>query len=112
MIRRLNEGLNRQGANTEPIDTLRSQHAKWVRTIAEPIISSVQAGSETRDPGLNLRAKGRMDAMRRVVKEIIADQANRRTEAVDRWHDELHHTIEALVGSVLICRPADWHLCL
>lgn len=101
-IRKLDDGLLKQGADVALLDELRSEHTQWVRSIAEPIISSVQAGSETRDPGINLRAKGRMDAMRRIVKSITADQVKRRTKAVDRWHEELQHTIEALVASVLI----------
>ena len=101
-IRRLRVGLESQGADTTPLDDLRAQHLSWVRSTAEPIIASVEAGSETRDPGLNLRAKGRMDSMRRLVRGIIADQTKRRTEAVDIWHSELRHTVEALIGSILI----------
>ncbi len=101
-IRRLHEGLEKQGASTDPVDSLRTRHLAWVRTTAEPIISSVQAGSETRDPGLNLRAKGRMDAMRGIIRGVTADQTQRRNQAVDNWHLELRHTVEALVGTVLI----------
>ncbi len=101
-IRRLDEGLKQQGAGTAKLDALRLQHQQWVRSTAEPIIASVQAGSETRDPGINLRAKARMDPMRLLVRSIIADQSRRRTLAVDRWHRELRHTVEALIGSILI----------
>ncbi len=101
-IRKLHEGLETQGASTAPVDSLRTRHLAWVRTTAEPIISSVQAGSETRDPGLNLRAKGRMDAMRGITKGITADQTRRRNQAVDDWHLELRHTVEVLVATVLI----------
>ncbi len=101
-IRKLHDGLVNQGASTTSLESVRTQHVQWVRTIAEPIISSVQAGSETRDPGLNLRAKGRMDAMRGIIKGITADQTQRRNQAVDAWHREVQHTVEALVGTTLI----------
>ena len=101
-IRKLHDGLQHQGADVAPLDHLRAQHLQWVRTIAEPIISSVQAGSDTRDPGLNLRAKGRMDSMLRLVDQITNDQAKRRLNAIDTWHRQLRETLIALVALTLI----------
>ena len=101
-IRKLHNGLEKQGADTTGLDALRAQHVQWVRSIAEPIIASVQAGSDTRDSGLNLRAKARMDSMRQLIRQISADQAQRRIRAIDTWHAEVRHTIEALVGLSLI----------
>ena len=101
-IRKLHDGLQKEGADTAALDALRTEHMQWVRSIAEPIIASVQAGSDTRDSGLNLRAKGRMDSMRLLLRQITADQAQRRSRAVDKWHLELRHTLEALIGSTLI----------
>ncbi len=101
-IRKLHDGLQKEGAATAPLESLRAQHMQWVRTIAEPIIASVQAGSDTRDAGLNLRAKGRMDSMRLLLRQITAEQAQRRIRAVDQWHLELRRTLEALIGSALI----------
>ena len=101
-IRKLHDGLLKQGDDATPLELLRVQHLQWVRIIAEPIIASVQAGSDTRDAGLNLRAKARMDSMRELLRQIIADQARRRIDAVDTWHSELRHTLEALVSSILI----------
>lgn len=101
-IRRLREGLQSEGADTAPLDTLHDEHLNWIRTIAEPIIASVQAGSDTRDSGLNLRAKGRMDSMQRLVGQITADQAQRRLRAVDHWHRQLRDTLIALIGLSLI----------
>ena len=101
-IRKLHDGLEKEGADTAPLETLRAEHLQWVRTTAEPIIASVQAGSDTRDAGLNLRAKGRMDSMRNLLREITADQAQRRARAVDSWHLELRRTLEVLISSTLI----------
>ncbi len=97
-MRKLHAGLESENADTAALDALRTQHLQWVRSTAEPIITSVQAGSDTRDPRLNLDAKTRMDAMRHSVKVITADQTQRRTQAVDTWHRELRRTIEALVA--------------
>lgn len=101
-LRRLEDGLARQHADTAPIEELRAQHQQWIRLFAEPIIGSVQAGSDTRDSSLNLRAKGKVDQMRMILRTIIADQNRRRQLAVDSWHRELTHTVEALIGSTLI----------
>ncbi len=99
---KLHDGLRNQDANTRLLDTYAAEHAHWVRSIAEPIIATVQASQGTSDPGLNLRAKAQMDAMRLVLARIIADQHGRRTRAVDHWERELRHTIEALLGSALV----------
>lgn len=101
-LRELHDGLQKDGADTALLDAFRSEHVQWVRNIAEPIIASVQAGSDTRDSGLNLRAKGRMDHMRLLLNQIRTDQAQRRIHTVDTWHAQLHQTIEVIVGSILI----------
>lgn len=101
-MRKLQAGLNRQGADAAQVERLRALHLQWVGLIAEPIIGSVQAGSDTRDPTLNLRAKSRVDEMRQLLRGIILDQTRRRQVAADTWHRELHHTVEAIIGSTLI----------
>ena len=99
---RLREGLRRQGADLAPLDHFRAVHARWLSTIAEPIIATIEAGQDTRDPGLNLRAKAQMDDMRLLLRGIVADQQRRRITAVDHWEAELRHTVEALLGCALI----------
>ena len=99
---RLREGLSSQGAALDSLDTFRTAHARWVRTIAEPIIATIEAGGDTREPGLNLRAKAQMDAMRQILKGLVADQQALRRTAVQHWETELHRTVEALLGSALI----------
>lgn len=101
-LRKLYNGVEKQRADLGPVESLRAQHHQWVGTIAEPIIASVQAGSETRDSNLNLRGKLRTDSMRELVRSIVADQTQRRNQAVDTWHRELRHVVEAIVFSTLI----------
>lgn len=101
-LRKLHNGVEKQRADLGPVESLRLQHHQWVSTIAEPIIASVQAGSETRDSNLNLRAKARTDSMRALVHNIVTDQTQRRNQAVDTWHRELRHVVEAIVFSTLI----------
>ena len=98
----LREGLRSQGADLSPLNAFRTAHARWVRSVAEPIVATIEAGQDTRDPGLNLRAKAQMDGMRQMLKSIVADQQARRVTAVARWQAELRHTVEALLGSALI----------
>jgi PAS domain S-box-containing protein len=100
-IRHLRENLIRQGGNPELVDRVKAQHVRWVGTVAEPIIATIQAGGDTRDPRLNLRAKGQMDEMRLLLQRIKTDQVTRRTHAVEVWSDEFRHAIEALIGSAL-----------
>lgn len=99
---RLREGLRSQGADTAPLDSFSIAHARWVRTIAEPIIATMEADQDTRDPGLNLRAKAQMDGMRSMLQNLVADQQARRVTAAEHWEAELRHTLEALLGSALI----------
>ncbi len=99
---RLRDGLRTQKADLHGIETFQAVHARWVRTIAEPIIATIEAGGETRDPGLNLRAKAQMEVMRKLLAGIVDDQEHRRVSAVQRWQAELRHTVEALIGSALV----------
>ena len=99
---KLRIGLQSQGADVRPLNTFYAAHARWVRTIAEPIIATIEAGGDTRDPGLNLRAKAQMDSMRDQLRGLVADQQARRVTAVERWQAELRHTVEALLGSALV----------
>ncbi len=99
---RLREGLQSQGADLAPLNAFREAHAEWVRSIAEPIVATIEAGQDTRDPGLNLRAKAQMDGMRQMLKGIVADQQVRRAHAVEHWEAQLRHTVEALLGSALV----------
>ncbi len=101
-VDRLREGLSSQGADLTSLNSFRAAHANWVRTTAEPIVATIEAGQDTRDPGLNLRAKAQMDSMRQTLRGIVADQQVRRVYAVQHWEAELRHTVEALLGSALI----------
>lgn len=98
----LRSGLHSQGASLVSLDNFHNTHARWVRTVAEPIIATLQSGLDTRDPGLNLRAKAQMDAMRALLRGLVVDQQARRADAVQHWESELRHTVEALLGSALI----------
>lgn len=101
-IRQLRNNLIRQGASTKLVDQVKAQHMHWVGSISEPIIATIQAGGDTRDPGLNFRAKDQMDQMRQMLNRIKADQVSRRRHAVDVWNAEFRHAIEALIGSALV----------
>ncbi len=99
---KLRLNLERQGANLHTLDTFRAVHSHWLRNTAEPIIATIESGEDTRDPGLNLRAKAQMDAMRHLLDRMVADQQSRRITAVEHWQAELRHTVEALLGSALV----------
>ncbi len=109
---KLKEGLRNQQAGHEAatraatdlrtLETFRAVHARWLRTTAEPVIATIEAGGDTRDPGLNLRAKAQMDAMRKLLGSIVQDQESHRVDAVQRWEAELQHTLIALIVSALV----------
>lgn len=99
---RLRSGLESQGVDLRTLTQFHDLHSQWVRTMAEPIIATIEAGGDTRSPGLNLRAKAQMDTMRHLLNSIISDQQARRAQAAQHWQDELHQTAEALIFSALI----------
>ena len=99
---KLREGLRRQGADLDAVEGFRRAHSRWVRTIAEPIIATIQAGGDTRDPGLNLRAKAQVEYMQRLLDSIVHDQEGHRLRAVEHWQSQLRHTLEALLGFALV----------
>lgn len=99
---RLREGLRSQNADLNALEAFRKVHSRWVSTTAEPIIATIEAGGDTRDPGINLRAKAQMETMRKLLAGIVTDQEHRRVSAVQQWESELRHTVEALIGSALV----------
>ena len=99
---KLHDGLTAQGVDLESLNAFRKAHTEWVNSFAEPTIATVEADGDTRDPGLNLRAKAQTDQMRSLIAEIVRVQHQRRTDAVEHWESELRHTVEALLFSALL----------
>ena len=98
----LENGLRGQQPESADLASFRAAHARWVVSIAEPIIAAVASGRDTRDPGLNLRAKAQSDNMQHLLGAIVQSQQRRRVGAADHWERELRHTVTSLIGSALI----------
>ena len=101
-LAQLRAGIRQQGADEQPIEALLSAHHRWVHTIAEPLITRIQGGVDTRETGLNLRARAQMEGMRQILSDISSDQRQRRTADVQRWHALLQNTLIAVVGVALV----------
>ena len=98
----LRSGLLGQQPESDDLASFRAAHARWVVSIAEPIIAAVASGRDTRDPGLNLRAKAQSDNMQYFLGAIVQNQQRRRVGAAEHWEWELRRTVTSLIGSALI----------
>jgi PAS domain S-box-containing protein len=101
-IARLRAGLDAQGLSQRPVDDFVSAHQHWVDTIAEPMIDMVRNNGNTRDPGINLRGKANMDNMRAMLAAIADVQRRQRNLAADYWRQQVHHTLYAVIGLMLV----------
>jgi PAS domain S-box-containing protein len=95
----LRAGIAAEHGDTTLVDDFNAEHRLWVFTIAQPIIDAVRAGRDTRDPSLNLHAKGAVENLRRVIGRITSAEQARKGQLIDRWQDQVRHTLEILVGS-------------
>lgn len=101
-VGRLQRGLQGQQDALGKLDMFRQVHTRWVMTTAEPLIAAIASGQDTRNSGLNLRAKAQADAMQHLLGSIGQLQQHRRIAAAEHWELELHRTVVSLIGSVLI----------
>jgi len=99
---KLRAGVTAEHGDTRPIDELVSAHQQWVTTIAEPMIDTVRKGGNTRDPGPNLRGKAALDNIRSISGGIIDTEKQQNTLAVQRWQNQVTHTLYAVIGVSLV----------
>ncbi len=98
----LRTGLDGQGDAIGKLAAFREIHTRWVVTTAEPLVAAIASGQDTRNSGLNLRAKAQADAMQRLLDSIVSLQQKRRVDAIQKWEFELRRTVISLIGSVLV----------
>ena len=101
-LRELREGLTQQGSDPRVVDSFILAHDTWRIAFAEPLIIATQNDVDTRDAGLNLRAKAQMDYLRARIDRIIEAQKVQRDQTVETWQRQMHETIEVLVALALI----------
>ncbi len=101
-LARLRRGLALQGSDPHLLDDLVTAHDTWQIAFAEPIIQSTRNGTDTRDTGLNLRAKAQLDHVIELIAHIIYVQQEQRTEAVRTWRRQVHQTLEILIVLALL----------
>lgn len=104
----LRTGIRSLKADERPIDELTAAHRHWLSTIAVPLIITVHAGGDTSGTGLNLRGKAQMDAIRKKLRFITADQRSRRIAEVEQWQALVRHTLTAIVGLALVLGLLLW----
>ncbi len=98
----LQHGLGGQPHALARLAEFRAVHSRWVLTTAEPLIAAIASGQDTRNSGLNLRAKAQSDNMQHLLGSIVQAQQSRRVAAIGKWESELRRTIVGLIGSVLV----------
>jgi len=101
-LARLRKGLALQGGDPRMVDDLVLAHDTWHIAFAEPIIQATHNGTDTRDTGLNLRAKAQMDHVIELIARIIYAQQAQRAEAARIWRRQVNQTLEILVALALL----------
>lgn len=94
----LRRDLASRGKDTQLVDQFVAAHRLWLDSSANPMISLVRSGGDTRDVALNLRGKGQMDQIRALLNELIEEQKIERQNEVEHWQTQVRHTLEAIVG--------------
>ena len=74
-----------------------AEHKVWQSAIAEPLITTIQAGGLTNDIDLNLTGKSSMDSMRNHLEYIVTTSEQKRDKAIADWEAQLTHVILALI---------------
>jgi PAS domain S-box-containing protein len=98
----LRTNLNTLHEDVAPVNVIQADNGSWKTAIAEPVIAAVKAGSDTSDTGLNLRAKGRMDAIRAELLHFIQAHRDIRNNAATRFELTVRHTVELAIGLALL----------
>jgi PAS domain S-box-containing protein len=98
----LRDNMVAMHADPAEVDRVVREHRDWQTAIAIPIVTATRAGQDTRDAGLNLRGKGRMDNIRVSLRAIAAEQRERRDRTVQHFRLVVRHTIEVTLGLALI----------
>ncbi len=101
-VDQLHTGLDGQGDALAKLVAFHGIHNRWLVTTAEPLVMAIASGQDTRNSGLNLRAKAQADAMQRLLGSIVQLQQKRRVDAIQKWELELRRTVISLIGSVLV----------
>ena len=101
-VDQLHIGLDGQGDALAKLVAFHGIHNRWLVTTAEPLVMAIASGQDTRNSGLNLRAKAQADAMQRLLGSIVQLQQKRRVDAIQKWELELRRTVISLLGSVLV----------
>ncbi len=96
-LAQLREGIAKQGGDPHLVDELVLAHDTWRIAFAEPIIQSTLNGTDTRDTGLNLRAKAQMDQVISIIAKIITAEQRQRAEDVRTWRRQVRQTLQILV---------------
>jgi PAS domain S-box-containing protein len=79
------------------IADLRTEHQTWHDGFAVPVIAQVRGGGKTDDVALNLHGKVLMDGVRHDLNDIIQKAEKNRTERIERWHQQVHNMVLALL---------------
>jgi len=101
-LARLREGIARSGGDPRMVDDLVLAHDTWRIAFAEPIIQSALNGTDTRDTGLNLRAKAQMDHVMAIITRIIDSEQKQRAETIRTWRRQMRQTLQILIALALV----------
>jgi len=85
-------------AGNADIAALSEAHTAWKNRFALPVIASVRAGGQLRDPDSNMRGKAMMDAIRTELAGVVERTEGRRADRIARWREQVRWTEFALFG--------------
>ncbi len=85
-------------AGDADIAALSEAHTAWKSSFALPVIASVRAGGQLRDPESNMRGKAMMDAIRTELAGVVERTEGRRADRIASWREQVRWTEFALFG--------------
>ena len=96
VLDRLEHSPDSDPAEALAVQDLRDEHAGWVDGFAKGIIAAAAAGTEFRDPELNMRGKVQMDQIRADLAAMTEDEGHRRSDRIALWKRQVRITLWSL----------------
>jgi PAS domain S-box-containing protein len=81
----------------EQLQQIREELQTWHQAFASQVIATIAAGGRADDDDLNLTGRARMDTIRAVLSELVAESQQHRATRAELWHHQTGSTIAVLI---------------
>ena len=98
---RMQHGPTADPQQAAMIADVRDTYNGWKTGFVAGIINAATAGTEFRDPELNMRGKQQMDHIRADLTNLTDLLSRQRTERIDRWQGQVKLMLRVLFGLAL-----------